>query len=98
MTVCRVGSRAARAARMATVLPVPTSPVMAPTAFSLMVPGDPGGGLVVRGVPVCAVVRAAGRGRTGAGEPEVLLHRVDHDCSFAPGPPGRPLISASCCW
>src|SRR5215472_13738161 len=37
MTVCRVGSIEARAARTATVFPVPTSPVMTPRVFSVMV-------------------------------------------------------------
>src|SRR6266498_4383182 len=37
MTTCRTGSRAARAARTATVLPAPTSPVITPRACSVTV-------------------------------------------------------------
>src|SRR5512142_554718 len=36
MTWCRVGSRPATAARTATVLPAPTSPVMTPSRVSVM--------------------------------------------------------------
>src|SRR3974390_1741368 len=36
MTGCRVGSRPATAARAATVLPAPTSPVMTPSRVSVM--------------------------------------------------------------
>ena len=76
--VCREASRAASAARTATVFPAPTSPVMTPMWCSVDAPGDPGDGFGVGGV---AVQHPGGEvpAERRAGEPEVRLQSVDHD-------------------
>ena len=80
MMMCLVGSRAASAARTATVFPAPTSPVITPMRCSVDAPADPGDGLAVAGV---AVQHPGGEvaAERGAGEPEEPLQPVDHDAT-----------------
>jgi DNA invertase Pin-like site-specific DNA recombinase/predicted DNA-binding transcriptional regulator AlpA len=59
-------------------------------------PGDAGGGLGVGGVEVQHAGGQVAAERHG-GEPEVLLHAVDHQVSFRVSCAGRPLTGASCC-
>src|SRR5487761_1637541 len=70
MTWCRVGSRPATAARSATVLPAPTSPVTTPSADIHDAEADPGDGL---GVGLAGEQGLGGDGlaERGAGQAEV---------------------------
>src|SRR5487761_415652 len=70
MTWCRVGSRPATAARSATVLPAPTSPVTTPSADIHDAEADPGDGLGV-GLAGEQVLGGDGLAERGAGQAEV---------------------------
>ena len=76
MTVWREVSSSARAARTATVLPAPTSPVIDPDGGLVDTPGDAGDGLGVAGV---AVQHGGGQvlGERGAGEAPVGTEPFD---------------------
>ena len=80
MMVWLAGSRSATAERMATVLPVPTSPVIIADGLGGDGPGDPGGGLAAVGVPVQPGRRQVPAERH-AGEPEPGDDGVDHQPS-----------------
>ena len=97
MTVWLAGSRSATAERIATVFPVPTSPVIIAIVFSDDGPGDARGGLAA---VVVAVQPRGGQvpAERHAGEPEPGDDGVDHQNSPSSSGAGLPWTAASCCW
>src|SRR5450759_3028804 len=94
MTVCREASSPANAARSATVLPAPTSPVMTPSAVSLMHQRIRA---TASACPPwrCSIAGARSRRNSGAVEPEVGAQLVQaHHLAAEKHERGRAVIVA----
>src|SRR5207237_409830 len=95
MRVCREGSRLARAARRATVLPAPTSPVMTPRACSLMHPAVRAAALGVGGAAEDVRDRVPGWPALPAHLDASEVERVEDQLHLAAGQRGVDLVGVA---